>query len=204
MPLSVPPLHSFPTMPRPSASYFILALAAFVTSAHAQSIRAFSSLSAGDRVRYTLNVPERDRYVGVFATAANDSLYLRADFDTTAIPLSLQHVARLEVSVGKDTHFRRDALYGAVVGAASWMIVVAAKPQSSALRQCPATVLGNCFEAAPTRDYPRAAVEGGLTGVILGLGLACIDRTDHWLIVSLPSHAVGSIAGSAVGVRMSF
>jgi hypothetical protein len=208
LPLSDHHMHNSPAMSRRAAvSLAFLALVGLVAPGGAQSTRALSDLTAGARVRYTVNNRERDRYVGIFATTVRDSLFLRAELDTTALPLALDHLALLEVSTGKDTHFRRDALYGAVGGAAAGVIVVAARLASNKRHDCPATVLGDCFAPEPARNYPRGAVEGGLTGVLLGLGVACIDRTDHWLKVSLPTRGIGSLEGflgPSVGMRMTF
>lgn len=186
---------------------FAFAVSALPQPAGAQSARALSSLSAGERVRYTVNLPEPHRYVGIVAATGGDALFLRTEFDSTALPLPFERIVRLEVSVATVRHVKRDAIIGALAGVAGGIVLAAARPSSSEPRPCPATVLGECLAPQPRRNYAADGAIGGSAGLLLGAAAGRFDRSDRWLVVSLPSmpaHSSNPVRTSSIMVRMPF
>jgi hypothetical protein len=155
-------------------------------SLEAQARGVSASLSSGARIRYTLDIPERDRYVATVAAVSGDSLYLRYGNGDTATPLALGRLARLEVSVGRDRHVGRDAMIGGAVGALGFALVSGIATSSSHPHACPATVLqASCLGPEAHHDIGGAAVRGGFGGILAGAILGVFHRSDHWIDVPL-------------------
>jgi len=145
------------------------------------------ALTPGQRVRVTAPASGLDRAVGTVRAVRGRVIVLAPEWarpawsrpsnpaDSLGVPVPLDSVRSLEVSLGTHSHFWSGAGTGAVVGGVGLAIVGAASASD-----CQGFI---CF--SPAAAAAGGLVVGGLIGGLLGGIVGAATVTDRWVSVPL-------------------
>jgi|SRR5206468_207188 len=143
--------------------------------AFAQEQPAFSwPPPAGARARLTWRNADIPPVIVQVVSATSDTLRYVPRKDASVVSIGVSSLARVEVSLERNTHVMQDAGIGVGIGA----LLGAAAGYSSA--------------TGPREKSGYAILEGlvgGGFGFILGGVLGLLHRSDRWISVALPSPA---------------
>jgi hypothetical protein len=158
--------------------------------------QANAPVQPGQRVRVRSTVTSTPELTGVVEAVRPDTLLVRDDDRSVATAVPLPTVDRLQVSLGRHSHWVRGAGIGFVVGAVTGAVLGAAGHNEEDVFFGPgATAFMGAILLSPI---------GAATGALVGL----MVKTERWETVSLdrvaPTVSGGLDGRLSVGLRLTF
>jgi hypothetical protein len=184
------------------ASLVSFSILTFACTLQAQAVRSYPTIVQGDRVRFTLDTPFRDRYEATVASVSPESLYVIMDSMSTPRGFARTGLFALDVGAGKQTHEVRDAIIGAVAGAGIGAVAVTVFRPAASLGGCSAsTGQSVCKRPQAARNLAAGAAIGGAVGIVGGWLIGHFIPTERWMPVTLRIAPAGSPSSLSLQLR---